>query len=499
MCYARSSTALSWLGILWGVLSLVTLLTAFVSNVWLFTREPIRLPNSDISTSITFKIGLWRVCPTVRRPNTSQPLPSPACSLIKYSTWDEVKHSDLGIWTSLDFTPAFITRMRLSTPFEAVGVLLMLVATMFALMGHFNSDHKTLVACGLYILGGLSLGGGLVIFASVLSDAYLDRPRRQASISTYNSSSNLFDYRYGWSFFAAGAAFIMAELAALLSISAYLRRFPTVEDMVRVMVPGAERRLRHGPAGEYLVHHRSSGSRRRQNGPPSLWSGSSMEYYGALVASDAEGIEGPLSRTAPDICTSPVRDAGSVPTSVLVCATDTTLRSGKPPPSDTTPMMHEYDTPLAGVTVPITLMRQQPLVTTKPTTAPDTMPTPFLFAQQLQRLGVAAPGTLVHQGVLGVSEGGASTSSSSSGGTTTGSCHILLVRCSLQGGRGVTARYDVRTRAFSTSSSQKRKRGCSKNEGSETEQSLKFRDTCNMNHPLGSRSTDVCPYADVEL
>jgi hypothetical protein len=72
MCYARSSSALSWLGILWGVLSLVTLLTAFVSNVWLFTREPVRLPNSDISTSITFKIGLWRVCPTVRRANISQ-------------------------------------------------------------------------------------------------------------------------------------------------------------------------------------------------------------------------------------------------------------------------------------------------------------------------------------------------------------------------------------------------------------------------------------------
>lgn len=291
-------------------------------------------------------------------------------------------------------------------------------------MSVFNTDRVVSSA-------GLSLGGGLVIFASVLSDAYLDRPRRQASISTYNSSSNLFDYRYGWSFFAAGAAFIMAELAALLSISAYLRRFPTVEDMVRVMVPGGERRLRHGPAGEYLVHHRSSGSRRRQNGPPSLWSGSSMEYYGALVASDAEGVEGPLSRTAPDICTtSPVRDAGNVPTSVLVCATDTTLRSGKPPPSDTTPMMHEYDTPLAGVTVPITLMRQQPLVTTKPTTAPDTMPTPFLFAQQLQRLGVAAPGTLVHQGVLGVSEGGASTSSSSSGGTTTGSCHSSISKYS---------------------------------------------------------------------
>lgn len=270
---------------------------------------------------------------------------------------------------------------------------------------------------------GLSLGGGLVIFASVLSDAYLDRPRRQASVTTYNNS---FDYRYGWSFFAAGAAFMMAELAALLSMTAYLRRFPTAEDMVRVMVPGAERRLRQSSAGEYLVHHHSSSGSRRQNGPPSLWSGSSMEYYGAL-ASDVEGVEGPLSNTAPDICTTnPSRDGGNTPTSVLVSTADTPLAAGK---TETTPAIHEYDAPPAGVTVPITLMRQQPLLTTKPTTTLDTVPTPFLFAQQIQRFGGTAPGTLVHQGVLGVSEGGASTSSSSSGGTT-GSCHSSVSRYS---------------------------------------------------------------------
>jgi hypothetical protein len=219
----------------------------------------------------------------------------------------------------------------------------------------------------------------------------------------------------------------MAEIAALLSITAYLRRFPTVEDMVRVMVPGADRRLRQGSVGEYLVQHRTSAGRRRQNGPPSLWSGNSMEYYGALVASDVEGVEGPLSNTAPDICTTnPTRDGSSAPTSVLVTAVDTAFPPGKPPATDSTAEMHEYDTPLVGVTVPITLMRQQPLMTTKPTTAPDTVPTPFLFAQQLQRFGAASPGTLVHQGVLGVSEGGASTSSSSSGGTTTGSCHSSI-------------------------------------------------------------------------
>ena len=156
-----------------------------------------------------------------------------------------------------------------------------------------------------------------------------------------------------------------------------------------------------------------------------------MEYYGALVASDGEGVEGPLSSTAPDICTTnPTRDASSAPASVLVSTADTSLPSAKPPPADATQPVHEYDAPLAGVTVPITLMRQQPHVTMKPTTAHDTVPTPFLFAQQLQRFGGAAPGTLVHQGVLGVSEGGASTSSSSSGGTTTGSCHSSISKYS---------------------------------------------------------------------
>lgn len=48
----------------------------------------------------------------------------------------------------------FFSFYRISTPFEAVSVILMLFATMFALIGHCNADHKTLVACGLYTLGG---------------------------------------------------------------------------------------------------------------------------------------------------------------------------------------------------------------------------------------------------------------------------------------------------------------------------------------------------------
>ena len=86
----------------------------------------------------------------------------------------------------------------------------------------------------MFIVSGLSLAGGLVVFASVLSDVYLENPRRYNAITSIinkNKSQLTFDYRYGWSFFAAGAAFIMAEVAALISITAYVRRFPTVEDL----------------------------------------------------------------------------------------------------------------------------------------------------------------------------------------------------------------------------------------------------------------------------
>ncbi|XP_075231717.1 uncharacterized protein LOC142330377 [Lycorma delicatula] len=417
MCCSSSSGSLSRLGVFFGLVSFVTLLTAFVSNVWLFTREPVHLPapQNHISTTITFKIGLWRVCPSLKRPNSSFHMPSPACSLIKYSTWDEVKHSDLGVWTPLEFTPTFISRMRLSTPFEAVSVVLMLFATMFALIGHCNADHKTLVACGLYTLGGLSLGGGLVIFASVLSDAYMDRPRRP--LTAPGSSQLLFDYRYGWSFFAAGAAFIMAEFAALVSITAYLRRFPTVEDMVRVMVPGADRRLRaHHQQNEFLV--------RRQGGYTNKQDPQNKNKGETLIPSDLEGVDGPLltSKTPPDICTTP---GTNVPTGVELNCEEDILNINYRRSS----AQHHHHNHLAGTTVPIKLMHQQCTgggvtvggIAGSKLASNYHNPHHHVHHQEYhQRYATIGSCTLVHQGMLGVSEGVPGTSSSSGSSASSG-------------------------------------------------------------------------------
>ncbi|KAG5874971.1 hypothetical protein JTB14_021319 [Gonioctena quinquepunctata] len=120
MC-CKSRGGLSRLGLLWGISASAALLVAFVSGSWLSTKEPVTLPNSQISTSITFRIGLWRVCPTVKRVNGSINAASPVCQLVKYSGWESV--GDLGIWTTLDFAPVFVSRMSEVEENEVIEII----------------------------------------------------------------------------------------------------------------------------------------------------------------------------------------------------------------------------------------------------------------------------------------------------------------------------------------------------------------------------------------
>lgn len=218
------------------------------------------------------------------------------------------------------------------------------------------------------------------MFASVISDVYTERPSR-LSVTTATDNTDVqfsFDYRYGWSFVAAGTAFIMAEVAAVVSITAYLRRFPSVEEMVRVMVPGAERKLRqHYHNNEYLIK-RSGCSAKSET----------IQKTETLISNDLEGCDGPLLRnkTPPDICTTNNKNILEEP-------------------------IVEHPN-LAGTTVPITLMHHKQNAQCN-TLSTSGQPTTLLLPSQDYRYATIASCTLVHQGMLGVSEGVAGTSSSS--------------------------------------------------------------------------------------
>ncbi|XP_076234620.1 uncharacterized protein LOC143179321 [Calliopsis andreniformis] len=291
-------------GVVCGIAALAALSTAVIGPAWLHTEEKLNLPylprNFANVVTVRFKLGLFRVCPKIVKPaNLTVHISTPPCTRVRYNSLEDVMPQELG-FLQLEFTPTVVSKIRISAPFEVAAAGLVLAATISALVGHCYSDYRTLIACGLFLLSGLSLGGGLIVLASALSDASLELPGKYSLPSTSSmqvEENGLPQYQYGWCLQLSGLALILAEVAAVLTMSGYMARFSTVEEMVRVMVPGAERKLREqrGLSSEYLVrsHQKSPGPPARGFGPPIKPS--------QRVAEEGTSL---LCKSAPDICAS---------------------------------------------------------------------------------------------------------------------------------------------------------------------------------------------------
>ncbi|KAL1517056.1 hypothetical protein ABEB36_000871 [Hypothenemus hampei] len=395
MC-CKQKNALSRLGFFLGLLALCSLLVAFVSSSWLYTKEPLPLEKATLKTTITFRIGLWRVCPSVKRINNSIHIPSPACSLVKYTQWQDISHSDLGItWTQLDLAQVFITKMRSCTVLCSVAVILLVLAVFFGLLGHCNNDNKTIIACGLFILGGLSLGWGLIGFVSALTETL-------SEIYEYHkdgANGPDYQYRYGWCFFTANGALILTYLASAFSFVGYLHRYTSVDDMVREMVPGAERKMReHKMFTEYLVRHMNP-SHHRHHHHQQQYDPIGAEQHLPIEQYEANECGPLLNKTPPDVCTTnrcqefaaaaaDLSNAGAL--EINLCAAGASCNA------------HQHS--LAGQTIPITIKNHN-----------STAPVSFSNVP-VSKYGTMPGTTSLHQGFLGVSDVGTSSSSNSSSG-----------------------------------------------------------------------------------
>lgn len=218
------------------------------------------------------------------------------------------------------------------------------------------------------------------MFVSVLSDEYSDR--RQL------------EYRYGWSFHAAGTAFVLSEIAALVSITAYLRRFSSVEEMVRAMVPGADRKLRHHQlCKEYSRAHKDR--------------------------ADPE-VESSLP-TPPDICTNkpPLPEGSPESRSSVVGPPELQRSSVLRSPELRNPMMTPVNHRHQGIPKLPSKNKEFPI----PQIPPSHPATLVLPEHEPFRYT-----TIIHQGLLGVAEGTSSSGSSASSGGTCSSHSLPRTR-----------------------------------------------------------------------
>ncbi|XP_050541358.1 uncharacterized protein LOC126905573 [Daktulosphaira vitifoliae] len=215
--------------IVFSLASLAILFIGFVTGSWVTTREPYKVPGTDMYTAVAFRIGLWKICPTLKKINSTLSFPNLSCKYVRYtSDWDStLANKDLGIDSDIYFTPSFVARMRWCTPLVAISLCLMLAGCIFSFSGHFCKDQKTLIASSLYTLAGLILAAGLFVFASVLSDSFSSvylSSRDDVDFSGQVSTNPDYDYRYGWSFIACSLAFLASEASAVFTIIAYFRR-----------------------------------------------------------------------------------------------------------------------------------------------------------------------------------------------------------------------------------------------------------------------------------
>ena len=84
------------------------------------------------------------------------------------------------------------------------------------------------------MIPGLTLAVGIIFYISAINDEVGHRAR--------GPEGKVFTYEYGWSFFFAGMAFMIAEATAVVFVTQFMQRNSTTEDMVRI-IPGLEDKL----------------------------------------------------------------------------------------------------------------------------------------------------------------------------------------------------------------------------------------------------------------
>ncbi|KAK7886326.1 hypothetical protein WMY93_025947 [Mugilogobius chulae] len=207
-----SSRALTILSTVFGACGLLLVGVAVSTDYWLIMVEGIILQqNHSMEVKMALHSGLWRVCFVAGTENGR-------CVASEYFT-----EPDIEITT--ENTANILKMVRTATPFPMVSLLFVFTAFVISNIGHIRPQRTILafVSGIFFILSGLSLVVGLVLYISSINDEVMNRPREP---------EQFFNYHYGWSFAFAASSFLLKEGAGVLSVYLFMKRYAE-EEMYR--------------------------------------------------------------------------------------------------------------------------------------------------------------------------------------------------------------------------------------------------------------------------
>ncbi|XP_072777710.1 voltage-dependent calcium channel gamma-7 subunit [Taeniopygia guttata] len=204
-----SSRALTLLSSVFGACGLLLVGIAVSTDYWLYMEEGVVSPqNQSTEVRMALHAGLWRVCFFAGREKgrcvASEYFLEPELNLVTENTENILK------------------TVRTATPFPMVSLFLVFTAFVISNVGHIRPQRTLLafVSGIFFILSGLSLVVGLVLYISSINDEVMNRP---------GGSEQYFQYRYGWSFAFAASSFLLKEGAGVMSVYLFTKRYAEEE------------------------------------------------------------------------------------------------------------------------------------------------------------------------------------------------------------------------------------------------------------------------------
>ncbi|XP_016529457.1 voltage-dependent calcium channel gamma-5 subunit-like isoform X2 [Poecilia formosa] len=250
---ACSRKALTLLSSVFAISGLGLLGVAVSTDYWLYLEEGVIMPvnqTADIKTSLHSGEESGR------------------CFTIEYMM-------PTSLQLTSESTGNVLKMIRSATPFPLVSLFFMFIGFVLNNIGHVR-PHRTILAfvSGIFfILSGLALVVGLVLYISSINDEMLNRTK---------SSEAYFSYKYGWSFAFAALSFLLTESAGVMSVYLFMKRY-TAEEIYQARRPNFYRpRLSNcsDHSGQFL--HPESWSRGRS--PSDISSEASLQMSASYPA-----------------------------------------------------------------------------------------------------------------------------------------------------------------------------------------------------------------------
>ncbi|XDV40033.1 hypothetical protein PO909_009195 [Leuciscus waleckii] len=190
--------------------------------------------------------------------------------------------------------------VRTATPFPMVSLLFVFMAFIISNVGHIRPQRTILAFISgiFFILSGLSLVVGLVLYISSINDEVMNRPREP---------EQFFNYRYGWSFAFAASSFLLKEGAGVMSVYLFMKRYAE-EEMFRPHPALYRPRLSEGSdySGQYL---------HPETWPPPQRARSASEISSDISIQLTQNPQGQLKTSGQQSTSSPGITSASSPTS----------------------------------------------------------------------------------------------------------------------------------------------------------------------------------------